>query len=64
MNCSNLLHSKQAMKHLQKLLSSGPVSYLFEKVSQTQDIRYIEQASDILKTYQTKKKAMEILATV
>lgn len=41
------------------------VSYLFEKVSQTQDIRYIEQASDILKNLSDKeKKAMEILATV
>lgn len=41
------------------------VSYLFEKVSQTQDIWYIEQASDILKNLSDKeKKAMEILATV
>lgn len=41
------------------------VSHLFEKVSQTQDIRYIEQASDILKNLSDKeKKAMEILATV
>lgn len=41
------------------------VSHLFEKVSQTQDIRYIEQASDILKNLSDKeKKAMEILTNV
>ncbi|MCL1667131.1 BtrH N-terminal domain-containing protein [Elizabethkingia ursingii] len=41
------------------------VSQLFEKVSRTKDIRYINEASDILKTIADKeKKAMELLATV
>ncbi len=41
------------------------VSQLFEKVSQTKDFKYIQQASDILKTISGKeKKAMEILATI
>lgn len=41
------------------------VSQLFEKVSQTKDFKYIEQASAILKTISEKeKKTMEILATV
>lgn len=40
------------------------VSQLFEKVSQTKDLKYIEQASDILKAISVKeKKTMEILAT-
>ena len=41
------------------------VSQLFEKVSQTKDFKYIEQASEILKTISDKeKKTMEILATI
>jgi hypothetical protein len=41
------------------------VSQLFEKVSQTKDFKYIEQASDILKTISDKeRKTMEILATI
>jgi len=41
------------------------VSDLFEKASQTEDFKYIQQASDILKTISAKEKnAMEILATV
>jgi len=41
------------------------VSQLFEKVSQTKDIIYIHQASDILKTIADKeKKAMELLAAI
>ncbi len=51
------------MKPSQKLLNSGTgVSRLFEKVSQTKEIKYIQQASDILKTLSEKeRKAMEIL---
>ncbi len=41
------------------------VSLLFQKVSQTKDFKYIEQASEILKTISDKeKKTMEILATI
>ncbi|MBL7992084.1 MAG: BtrH N-terminal domain-containing protein [Candidatus Kapabacteria bacterium] len=41
------------------------VSQLFEKVSQTKDFKYIQQASNILKTISEKeKKTMEILATI
>jgi Domain of unknown function (DUF4872)/Butirosin biosynthesis protein H, N-terminal len=41
------------------------ISQLFEKVSQTKDFKYIQQASDILKVISDKeKKIMEILATV
>jgi hypothetical protein len=41
------------------------VSDLFEKVSQTEDFKYIQQASDILKTISAKEKsAMEMLATI
>jgi hypothetical protein len=41
------------------------VSQLFEKVSQTKDFKYIQQASDILKTISEKeKRIMEILATI
>lgn len=41
------------------------VSQLFEKVSQTKDIKYIQQASDILKTISNKeKKTMEILVII
>jgi Domain of unknown function (DUF4872)/Butirosin biosynthesis protein H, N-terminal len=41
------------------------VSRLFEKVSQTKDFKYIQQASEILKTISEKeKKTMEILATI
>nr|WP_315150771.1 BtrH N-terminal domain-containing protein [uncultured Flavobacterium sp.] len=41
------------------------VSELFEKVSQTKDFKYIEQASDILKTISEKEKtAMELLAAI
>jgi hypothetical protein len=40
------------------------VSQLFEKVSQTKDFKYIQQASDILKTISEKeKKTMELLHT-
>jgi len=41
------------------------VSQLFEKVSQTKDFKYIEQASGILKTIsQKEKETMELLATL
>jgi hypothetical protein len=41
------------------------VSQLFEKVSQTKDFKYIQQASDILKTISDKeKKTMELLTTI
>ena len=41
------------------------VSQLFEKVSQTKDLKHIQQASDILKTISGKeKKTMEILAMI
>ena len=41
------------------------VSGLFEKVSQTKDIKYIQQASDILKIISEKEKTtMELLATI
>lgn len=41
------------------------VSELFEKVSQTKDFNYIQQASDILKRISEKeKKTMELLATI
>ena len=41
------------------------VSQLFEIVSQTKDFKYIQQASEILKTISDKeKKTMEILATI
>ena len=41
------------------------VSQLFEKVSQTKDFKYIQQASDILKIISNKEKTtMEILATI
>ena len=40
------------------------VSQLFEKISQTKDIKYIHEASEILKTIADKEKeAMELLAT-
>lgn len=39
------------------------VSNLFEKVSETKDVRFIEEASDLLKTLSLKeKRAMEILS--
>jgi hypothetical protein len=41
------------------------VSKLFDKVSQTDDLKYIQQASNILKTISDKeKKTMELLATL
>jgi hypothetical protein len=41
------------------------VSDSFEKVSQTKDFKYIQQASDILKTISIKEKsAMEVLAAI
>jgi hypothetical protein len=41
------------------------VSDLFEKVSQSEDFKYIQQASDILKTISSKEKnAMEILLSI
>ena len=41
------------------------VSELFEKVSKTKDFKYIQQASDTLKTISEKeKKTMEMLATI
>ncbi|WP_310402827.1 DUF4872 domain-containing protein [Chryseobacterium vietnamense] len=41
------------------------VSQLFEKVSQTKDIQYIHQATDILKEISDKeKRTMEILTTL
>lgn len=53
----------EAFVEIAKLWTS--VSELFEKVSQTKDFKYIQQASDILKTLSEKeKKTMEILATI
>lgn len=41
------------------------VSHLFEKVSQTQDFKYIQQAANMLKTISAKEKtAMELLAKI
>ncbi|MCW1962255.1 DUF4872 domain-containing protein [Chryseobacterium viscerum] len=41
------------------------VSQLFEKVSETKDIQYILQSSDILKTIAAKeKRAMKVLSTL
>lgn len=41
------------------------ISQLFEKVSQTKDFKYIQQATGILKTISDKeKKTMEILSTI
>ncbi|WP_373709274.1 BtrH N-terminal domain-containing protein [Kaistella sp.] len=41
------------------------VSQLFEKVSETKDFKYIQQASDTLKTISDKeKKTMELLTTI
>jgi hypothetical protein len=41
------------------------ISRLFEKVSQTKEFKYIQQASDILKVISEKeKKTMEMLATI
>jgi hypothetical protein len=41
------------------------VSELFEKVSQTKDFQYIQQASDILKFISTKeKRTMEALSLI
>lgn len=51
----------EAFKEIAELWTK--VSQLFEKVSQTKEIIYIHQASDILKTLSEKeKKAMETLA--
>ncbi len=53
----------EAFVEIAELWSS--VSQLFEKVSQTKDFKYIQQASDILKTISEKeKKTMEMLATI
>ena len=53
----------QAFVEIASLWTS--VSELFEKVSQTKDFKYIQQASDILKTISDKeKKTMEILETI
>ncbi len=52
----------EAFIEIAKLWTS--ISQLFEKVSQKNDFKYIQQASDILKTIAVKeKKTMEILAT-
>ena len=41
------------------------VSSLFEKVSETKDVEYIEEASEILKTLSLKeKRAMEVLSSI
>lgn len=53
----------EAFVEIAKLWTS--VSKLFEKVSQTKDFKYIQQASDILKIISNKEKtAMEILVTI
>lgn len=53
----------EALAEIAELWTS--VSQLFEKVSQTKDIIYIHQASDILETIADKeKKTMELLVTV
>ncbi len=60
---SKLKSGYEAFVEIAKLWIS--VSTLFEKVSQTKDVRYIYQASEILKTISTKEKnTMEILATI
>ncbi len=41
------------------------VAELFEKVSKTNDFKYVQQAADILKTISDKeKKAMEMLSKI
>lgn len=53
----------EAFVEIAKLWTS--VSQGFEKVSETQDIKYIQQASDILKTISDKEKGtMERLAKI
>ncbi|MDQ5930195.1 MAG: hypothetical protein QG594_1982 [Bacteroidota bacterium] len=53
----------EAFIEIAKLWTS--ISQLFEKVSQTNDFKYIQQASDILKVISDKeKKTMEMLATI
>lgn len=53
----------EAFVEIAKLWTS--VSQLFEKVSQTKDFKYIQQASDILKTVSDKeKRTMEMLAKI
>jgi Domain of unknown function (DUF4872)/Butirosin biosynthesis protein H, N-terminal len=53
----------EAFEEIAELWTS--VSQLFEKVSQTKDFKYLQQASDILKTISdNEKKTMEILATI
>ena len=60
---SKLKSGYEAFVEIAKLWIS--VSTLFEKVSQTKDVRYIYQASEILKTISTKEKnTMENLATI
>jgi hypothetical protein len=61
-----LSNSKTGYKSFAEIASLWvAVSELFEKVSQTKDFKYIEQASGILKTISEKEKtAMELLATV
>ncbi len=53
----------EAFVEIAELWSS--VSQLFEKVNQTKDFKYIQQASDILKTISVKeKRTMEMLVTI
>jgi hypothetical protein len=53
----------EAFIEIAELWSS--VSQQFEKVSQTKDFKYVQRASDILKTISEKeKKTMEMLATI
>lgn len=59
----NLKSGYEAFVEIAELWYS--VSRLFEKVSQTKDFKYIQQASGILKTIAAKEKnAMGILATI
>ena len=58
-----LKKAHEAFTEIAELWTS--VSQLFEKVSQTKDFKYVEQASDILKTLSDKeKKTMELLTTI
>lgn len=63
LNLDKLKKGHEAFAEIAKLWNL--VSELFEKVSQTKDFKYIQQASDVLKTISVKEKnAMEILVTI
>jgi hypothetical protein len=63
LNLDKLKTGYEAFVEIAELWTS--ISQLFEKVSQTKDFIYIQQASEILKTISEKeKKTMEILSTI